>query len=182
MHMSILPFKKWMSLNEGSGISYYKAWVKGSKIIAWTPNSLGGPYHLEKVAKSPKQFGFSRNDIEKNRKKTFGDVIDPEDTKLNRFMMKNDWVKVQLDAYDSANVVMGGFEGSNASLVHAAASLLSSKDRRFQQLTMKYAVDRIQITAGRKIDVIKSSDDWIRYVESGRIPTARKRSGVAAFR
>jgi len=162
-----------MSLNE-SGISYYKAWVKDSKIIAWTPRGTGSPYHLQKVATSPKQFGFTKSDIDKNTKKTFGDVIDPEDSKLNRFMLKNDWVKVQLDAYDSAGIVMGGLEGSNASSVHSAAALLSSKDRRFQQLTMKYAVDRIQIIAGRKTDIIMSSDDWFRYVDTGRITKSRR--------
>ena len=73
--MSILSFKKWMSLNE-SGISYYKAWVKDSNIIAWTPRGTGSPYHLQKVARSPKQFGFTKSDIDKNTKKTFGDVID----------------------------------------------------------------------------------------------------------
>jgi len=83
-------------------------------------------------------------------------------------------VKVQLDAYDSAGIVMGGLEGSNASSVHSAAALLSSKDRRFQQLTMKYAVDRIQIIAGRKTDIIMSSDDWFRYVDTGRITKSRR--------
>ena len=178
--MSILPFKKWMSLNEGSGISYYKAWVKGSKIIAWTPNRLGGPYHLEKVAKSPKQFGFSQDDIERNM------TDDPEDIRegsldedLEEFVINSGWVKVYVEVHHTTGIVIGSIRGKSAAVSHSAASTLMRKDIRFTEMTLNYPVDYFQIA---DYGVIKSTDDWMRYLETGRIPKTRSRSGVAAFR
>lgn len=177
--MSILPFKKWMSLNE-SKIYYYKAWVKGRKIISWTPERDGRPFHLEKVLDSPKQFGFSESDIERNMTDEPEEIRNGSlDEDFEDFVVKSGWVKVYIEAYDISGVITGSIRGKSSAASHSAAETLVSKDKRFEQLTMKYAVDYLQIADH---GVIRSSNDWIRYLDTGRIPTTRTRSGVAAFR
>ena len=180
VHMSIIPFKKWMSLNE-SKIDYYKAWVKGSKIIAWIPvGIIGDPFHLAKVIDSPKQFGFSQDDIEKNM------TDDPEDIRegrldedLEEFVINSGWVKVYVEVHHTTGIVIGSIRGKSAAVSHSAVSTLMRKDIRFTEMTLNYPVDYFQIADH---GVIKSTDDWMRYLQTGRIPKTRSRSGVAAFR
>ena len=175
-----------------------KAWIKGNKMISWIPNSLGNPYHLQAVVKSPKKYGLDRERIEKILKQRkwleypvyYDELVDGEQDRhegLYTEMFANDWVMVVVQDY--ARATIGSLHGKNAALVYAAAKKMM-EDKSFQKVILGAEALEMEIFAdssgglygsGRPKARLQGVTAWMSYVESGRVAT-RRRSGVAMFR